>query len=424
MEISNLINPSKKLNIDIIRQDFPILTRKIHGKPLIYLDSAATSQKPRVVIDALTNYYENYNSNVHRGVHQLSVEATEHFEAARLKVAKFINAATPEEIIWTRNTTESINLVAQTWAMANLAPGNEILLTEMEHHSNLVPWQQVAARTGAKIRFIPITDDFTLDLSNLDKLLNKKTRIVAFTMMSNVLGTIPPVKEIIKKAHHVGATVLLDAAQAVPHLPVDVQELDCDFLAFSGHKMCGPTGIGVLYANLRVLELMNPFLTGGEMVKEVSFENASWNDLPMRFEAGTPNIADAIGMGAAVDYLNSLGMDRVRQHEIELTKYALGRFQELEELTVYGPTDLTQRGGVISFYASDIHPHDVGTILDQLGIAIRAGHHCAMPLLKKMEVPATGRASFYIYNNEQEIDQLIEGIKQSLKFFGRAHGRA
>ena len=412
------------LDVQRIRQDFPVLSRTVHGKPLIYLDSAATSQKPRAVIQALVDYYENYNSNVHRGVHTLSVEATERYEEARVKVANFIHAPSPEQIIWTRNTTEAINLVAQTWAIANLKPGDEVLLTEMEHHSNLVPWQQAAARTGAVLRFIPMADDFTLDLSDLDQLLSSKTRLVAVTMMSNVLGTITPAKRIVADAHRVGATVLLDAAQAVPHLPTDVQDLDCDFLAFSSHKMLGPTGIGVLYANRPVLEEMSPFLTGGEMVKEVSLEKASWNDLPMRFEAGTPNIADAIGMGAAIDYLSALGMDRVREHEVQLTQYALERFKEMEEVTVYGTTDLSQRGGVVSFYASDIHPHDVGTVLDQLGIAIRAGHHCAMPLMRKMEVPATGRASFYVYNTEEEVDALVNGVKQALRFFGRSDGRA
>ena len=416
--------PAGPLDVQRIREDFPVLSRTVHGKPLVYLDNAATSQKPRAVIQALVDYYERHNSNVHRGVHTLSMEATEMYEEARIKVASFIHSPSPEQIVWTRNTTEAINLVAQTWAAANLKPGDEVLLTEMEHHSNLVPWQQVAARTGAVLRFIPIAGDFTLDLSNLDRLLNPKTRLVAFSMMSNVLGSITPAKRIVADAHRVGAAVLLDAAQAVPHLPTDVQDLDCDFMAFSGHKMCGPTGIGVLYASQPMLEEMGPFLTGGEMVKEVWLDRASWNDLPMRFEAGTPNIADAIGMGAAIDYLNTLGMDRVRQHEAQLTQYALERFKELEEVTVYGTPDLSQRGGVVSFYASDIHPHDVGTVLDQLGIAIRAGHHCAMPLMRKMEVPATGRASFYIYNTEEEIDALVDGIKQALRFFGRKGQRA
>ena len=405
------------LDVGAIRKDFPVLGRTVHGKPLVYLDNAATSQKPRAVIDALVDYYEHYNANVHRGVHTLSMEATERYEEARTKVARFINAPSPETVVWTRNTTEAINLVSQSWAMATLQPGDEILATEMEHHSNLVPWQQVAQQTGAVLRFIPMHQDFTLDLSDLDRLLTPRTRLVALTMMSNVLGTITPSKEITSAAHRVGAKVLLDAAQAVPHLPTDVQDLDCDFMAFSAHKMLGPTGIGVLYARGELLEEMPPFLTGGEMVKEVTLERASWNDLPMRFEAGTPNIADAIAMGAAVDYLSALGMERVRAHEVQLTSYALERFKEMEEVVVYGPTNMAKRGGVVSFYASDIHPHDVGTVLDQLGIAIRAGHHCAMPLMNKLEVPATGRASFYIYNTEEEVDALVEGLKQALRFF-------
>ena len=411
--------PADPLDVQRIREDFPILSRTVNGKPLVYLDNAATSQKPRAVIQALVDYYERHNSNVHRGVHTLSMEATEMYEEARSKVANFIHAPSPEQIVWTRNTTEAINLVAQSWAVAKLKPKDEVLLTELEHHSNLVPWQQVAARTGAVLRFIPLAEDFTLDLSGLDRLLNRKTRLVAFSMMSNVLGSITPAKQIVAEAHRVGATVLLDAAQAVPHLPTDVQELDCDFMAFSGHKMCGPTGIGVLYASHPALEEMEPFLTGGEMVKEVWLDRANWNDLPMRLEAGTPNIAGAIGMGAAVDYLSTIGMDRVRQHEVQLTRYALERMREVEEVTVYGTTDLSQRGGVVSFYAGDVHPHDVGTVLDQLGVAIRAGHHCAMPLMRKMEVPATGRASFYVYNTEEEIDAMVEGIKQALRFFGR-----
>jgi cysteine desulfurase/selenocysteine lyase len=412
--------PDSPLDPLAIRRDFPILGRTVNGKPLVYLDNSATSQKPRQVIDAISSYYENSNANVHRGVHSLSVEATDLYEAARAKVARFINAPSPEQIIWTRNTTEAINLVSHSWAKANLRPGDEILATRLEHHSNMVPWQEVARETGASLRYIEMADDFTLDLSDLDQLLNPKTKLLALTMMSNVLGTITPAKELVAAAHRVGAIVLLDGAQSVPHLSVDAQDLDCDFLVFSAHKMLGPTGIGVLYARESLLEEMAPFLTGGEMVKEVTLERASWNDLPMRFEAGTPNIADAIGFGAAIDYLSALGMDNVREHELSMTCYALERFKELEEVVVYGPTDLAQRGGVASFYASDIHPHDVGTILDQMGIAIRAGHHCAMPLMQRMQVPATGRASFYIYNTEEEIDLLIEGLNETLRFFGNA----
>lgn len=413
-------DPSSPYDVERIRKEFPILSRMVNGKPLIYLDNAATAQKPSAVIQSLVDYYEQYNSNVHRGVHLLSVEATEQYEEARVKVAKFINAPSSREIVWTRNTTEAINLVAQSWALVNLKEGDEILLTEMEHHSNLVPWQQVASQVGAVLRFIPLALDFTLDLTSLDVLINSKTRLLAMTMMSNVLGTITPVKLLTAAAHRAGASVLLDAAQWVPHAATDVQDLNCDFMAFSAHKMCGPTGIGVLYAKEALLEEMAPFLTGGEMVKEVWLDRAEWNDLPMRFEAGTPNIAGAIAMGAAIDYLSGLGMDLIRQHEMQLTSYALHRFEELEEVVVYGPRDLELRGGVVSFYVNDIHPHDVGTVLDQLGIAIRAGHHCAMPLIKKLEVPATGRASFYLYNTKGEIDALIDGLKDTVRFFGNA----
>jgi cysteine desulfurase/selenocysteine lyase len=408
------------MDVAAIRRDFPILSREVHGKPLVYLDNAATSQKPRAVIQALTDYYEGYNSNIHRGVHALSMEATDKYEEARGKVARFINAPSAEQLIYVRNTTEAINLVARTWAEANLNPGDEILITEIEHHSNLVPWQHAAQETGATLRLIPMAHDHTLDLSDLASLVNSRTRLVAMTHMSNVLGTITPAEEIIEAAHRVGALVLLDAAQSVPHLPTDVQALGCDFLAFSGHKMCGPTGIGVLYVRGEVLEQMEPFLRGGEMVREVTYESATWNDLPMRFEAGTPNIADAIGLGAAVDYLSALGMERVRQHEIQLTGYALERFRELEEVTVYGPTDLRVRGGIVAFHCPGVHPHDLGTALDQMGIAIRAGHHCAMPLMRKLQVPATARASFYIYNTEAEIDTLVDGLHETLRYFG--HG--
>jgi len=424
MTLASRKNAMAPLDVEKVRRDFPILSRTVNGKPLVYLDNAATSQKPRAVIQALTDFYENYNSNVHRGVHALSVEATDRYEEARAKVARFINAPSPEQVIWTRNTTEAINLVAQTWAVANLKEGDEVLVTEMEHHSNLVPWQEVARRKGAVLRFIPMADDYTLDLSGLDRLLTPRTRLMAITMMSNALGTIPPAKALVRSAHRVGALALLDGAQAVPHLPTDVQDLDCDFLAFSGHKMCGPTGIGVLYVRRSVLEEMEPFLTGGEMVKEVTFERATWNDLPMRFEAGTPNIADAIGLGAAVDYLSALGMQNIRAHEVALIGYALERFRELEEVVTYGPTDLSQRGGVLSFYVGNIHPHDVGTVLDHLGIAIRAGHHCTMPLMRRLEVPATARASFYFYNKEAEIDALVDGVKETMRFFGHANRRA
>ena len=409
------------LDASKIRQDFPVLSKLVYGKPLVYLDNAATSQKPASVIQALVDYYEGYNANVHRGVHALSMESTQRYEEAREKVVRFIGAPDSENLIFVRNTTEGINLVASTWASANVGPGDEILLTEMEHHSNLVPWQQLAKKKGARLRFIPVTGEGTLDLSNLDTLLNHHTKLLAMTHMSNVLGTINPVKDIAQKAHAVGAHVLIDAAQSVPHIPVDVADLDCDFLAFSSHKMLGPTGIGGLYVKSAALEQMEPFLTGGEMVQEVTFEGATWNDLPMRFEAGTPNIAGSIGLGAAVDYLQALGMDQVHQHETEITQYALNALKELEEeFNFYGPQDAAVRGGIVSFWSPHIHPHDLGTFLDQAGIAIRSGHHCAMPLVRdRLGVAATARASFYIYNTTDEVDLLVTTLKDSLRYFSK-----
>ena len=405
------------MDVNRIRQDFPILSREVYGLPLVYLDNAATSQKPRSVIQALVDYYEGYNSNVHRGVHSLSMEATDRYEEARTKVARFIGAAEPESIVWTRNTTEGINLVAHSWAQQNIKPGDEIVVSQIEHHSNLVPWQQVAAARGAALRFLPMAEDGSMEMDQVDSIITPRTRLLAVVHSSNSLGTIHPVKELAAKARSVGAAVLIDGAQSVPHMPVDVEDLDCDFLAFSGHKMLGPTGIGALYARREMLEEMEPFLTGGEMVLEVSYEQASWNELPMRFEAGTPNIADAIALGAAVDYLDALGMDSVRAHEVELTRYALKRFRELEEIDVFGPADLDQRGGIVSFNSADVHPHDLGTVLDRQGIAIRTGHHCTMPVMRKMGLAATARASFYVYNTEEEVDLLVDGLKQALRYF-------
>ena len=411
------------LDVQSIRKDFPVLSRKVNGHPLVYLDNAATSQKPSSVIQSLVDYYEGYNANVHRGVHTLSMEATDKFEEAREKVARFIGAETSESIIWTRNTSESINLVAYTWAQENIGEGDEIVLTRMEHHSNLVPWQKVARDKGARIRFIPMTDDYTLDLSDIDSIINPRTKLVSIVHVSNSIGTINPVEELTKLAKRVGAAVLIDGAQSVPHMPVDVAKLGCDFFAFSGHKMLGPTGIGVLYVKRDVLEDMEPFLRGGEMVLEVTYEDASWNDLPMRFEAGTPNIADAIGLGAAIDYLNDIGMQNVRDHEVQLTQYALNAFKELEEeLILHGPADVDVRGGIVSFHHPEVHPHDLGTILDSRGIAVRTGHHCTMPLVKSLGVSATARASFYLYNTEEEVELLIEGLKEALRYF--AHGVA
>lgn len=412
------------LDVSKIREDFPVLSKKVYDdRPLVWLDSAATSQKPRQVIQALVDYYEGYNANVHRGVHALSMESTERYEAARQKVADFVNAESAECLIWTRNTTEGINLVANTWGEDNIAVGDEIVVTAMEHHSNLVPWQQLARRKGAKVRILPLAEDHTLDMDAVDSIIGQRTRLLAMSHASNAVGTINPVKRLAAKARAVGAAVLVDGAQSVPHMPVDAQDMDCDFLAFSGHKMLGPTGIGGLYVKRDVLERMNPFLTGGEMVLAVSYEKASWNDLPMRFEAGTPNIADAIALGAAVDYLQALGMDNVRKHEIELTAYALNAFKELEEeLDVYGPKDARKRGGIVSFHHPDVHPHDLGTVLDRRGIAIRTGHHCAMPMVQSLGVAATARASMYLYNTEAEIDLLVDALKEALRYFGNGFG--
>lgn len=414
------------LDVSKIREDFPILSKKVYdGQPLIWLDSAATSQKPRSVIQSIVDYYEGFNANVHRGVHALSIESTAAFEDARQKVADFIGAESSECIIWTRNTTESINLVAHTWAQENIHAGDEILVTALEHHSNLVPWQKVARDKKATLRIIPLAKDQSLDLSEIDTLINPRTKLVAMVHKSNSIGTTNPVKELAAKARAVGAAVLVDGAQSVPHMPVDVADIDCDFLAFSGHKMLGPTGIGVLYVKHDILERMEPFLRGGDMVLEVSYEDASWNSLPWRFEAGTPNMAGAIGMGAAVDYLNGLGMENVRDHDIQLTKHALDSFKELEEeLEIYGPKDPALRSGVVSFHHPDVHPHDLGTVLDRRGIAIRTGHHCTMPLVRSLGVPATARASFYLYNTNEEVDALLDGIKEALRYFGNGAGTA
>ena len=402
-----------------IREDFPILEREINGKRLVYFDNAATTQKPQAVIDSLVDYYQNYNANVHRGVHSLSMEATDKYEEAREKVAAFINAESSDCLIWTRNSSESLNLVAYTWGEKNIEEGDEIVLTPMEHHSNLVPWQEIARRKGANIRFIPITSDGLLDLTEIEKIINDRTALVSVVHMSNALGTINPVKQIATIAHSRGAKVLIDGAQSVPHIPTDVQDYDCDFLVFSGHKMLGPTGIGCLYAKKEILETMEPFMTGGEMVLEVTYEKASWADLPMKFEAGTPNIADAIGLGAAIDYLNELGMDNIYSHENELTFHAMCKFFELqsEGVELFGPRDENLKGGVFSFNVPDVHPHDLGTVLDNMGIAVRTGHHCAMPLVKSLGVAATARASFYLYNTTDEIDVFVDALREAIRYF-------
>ncbi|MBI5867096.1 MAG: cysteine desulfurase [candidate division Zixibacteria bacterium] len=408
-----------KREVASTREDFPILKRMIHGSPLVYLDSAATTQKPEAVINVLVDYYHQTNANVHRGLYALAAQATDKYEGARAKVAKFIGAGETEEIVFTRNTTESINLVAQSWGTKNLKSGDEILVSEMEHHSNLVPWFMLAKRTGAVVRHIPILDDGTLDLSKWNERFTNRTRLVALTHVSNVLGTINPVPEIAEMVHKHGALLLVDGAQGVPHMPVSVATLGADFVAFSAHKMLGPTGVGVLWGRRELLEAMDPFLGGGDMIRTVSMTAATWNDLPWKFEAGTPNIADVIGFGAAIDYLESIGMTEVRRHEIELTEYALEKMHSVDELEIHGPADPQLRAGVISFNHSDIHPHDLSTYLDRKGVAIRAGHHCAQPLMERLGQTATARASFYVYNNREDIDTLIDALQSAGRFFGR-----
>lgn len=407
------------LNVENIREDFPILTREVHGKPLVYLDNAATTQKPIQVIDSLVEYYKNYNSNVHRGVHLLSVEATDQFELAREKISTFINAKNSELIIWTRNASESLNLVAYMWGRKNIHSGDEILVTALEHHSNLIPWQELAKEKGAFLKIIPIDGDGCLDLEAYKEMLTSKTKLVSVIHVSNAIGTINPVENMIEMAHDVGAKFLLDGAQSVPHMPIDVQDLNCDFLVFSGHKMMGPTGIGVLYAKKELLDDMDPLYTGGEMVLEVTYENATWAPLPMKFEAGTPNIADAIGLGVAVDYLTNIGMDSIHDYEKSIAEYALKKFPVLEEkgVVLFGPKDPNLRGAIFSFHTPTIHPHDLGTIMDHMGIALRTGHHCAMPLVKSLGVPATARASLYAYNTYQEVDMLIDGLIAAIEYF-------
>src|SRR5713101_1727490 len=400
-----------------IRHDFPILSRQVHGKPLVFLDSAVSSQKPLAVIEAMNVYYRTTHTNVHRGVYELSEEATAAMEKARVKVARFINARQSKQVIFTRNTTEGINLVAYSWGNANIHQGDLIVLTEMEHHSNLVPWQLLAQRTSARLEFVPITDDGLLRLDVYEQLLQQQPKLVSFTHVSNVLGTINPAKQMIAQAHAAGAIVLLDGAQSVPHLPVDVQDLDVDFLCFSGHKMLGPTGIGVLYGRRDLLEAMPPFLGGGSMIRKVELRQSTWDDLPWKFEAGTPAIAESIGEGAAVDYLTDLGMENVRRHEQEITRYAIEQLRSVPGLTIYGP-DAEHRSGVTAFTLGDIHPHDLSSILDQeMGVAVRAGHHCTQPLHQRLNVAATARASFYVYTIPEEIDVLVKGLHKALQIF-------
>lgn len=413
-----LVYSTMPLNPTEIRKDFPILQRKTHDSvPLVYLDSTATSQKPQSVIEAMNEYYRRSNANIHRGVHTLAEEATAMYETAREKIARFINAASAKQIIYTRNATESINLVAYTWARANLKAGDLVILTEMEHHSNLVPWQMLQAERGIELDFIHVTEDGLLDLDSYKTLLSRTPKLVAFTHMSNVLGTINPAADIIRMAHEVGAITIVDAAQSVPHLTVDVQALDADFLAFSAHKMCGPTGIGALYGKTELLESMPPFLGGGDMIKEVKLRSFRPNTLPHKFEAGTPAIAEAVGFGAAVDYLTKVGMDNIAAHEHEITEYALERLEEIPGVKLFGPS-ADKKGGVAAFTFDGVHPHDVAQILDREGIAIRAGHHCAQPLHEKFGIPATSRASFYLYNTKEEVDLLVNGIYKVKEMFG------
>lgn len=404
-------------DVEAIRRDFPILDREVHpGVKLIYLDSTATAQKPLAVIDAMDRYYRMTNANIHRGVHVLAEEATAEYEGARQRIASFIGARSAKEIIYTRNATEAINLVAYSWGHANLKAGDTIILTEMEHHSNLVPWQMLAAELKLRLEFIPVTPEGLLDQAEYARLLNLQPKLVAFTHMSNVLGTITPAKAMIRQAHAAGALVLIDGAQSVPHFVVDVQDLDVDFLAFSGHKMCGPTGIGILYGKRALLEAMPPFMGGGDMIRKVYLRSFTPNDLPHKFEAGTPSIAEAIGLGAAVDYLSHIGMDAIAQHEHAIAAYAIDRLSEVSGLTLLGP-GADQRGGVTAFTLKDIHPHDVAQILDSEGIAVRAGHHCAMPLHDKYQIPASTRASFYLYSSFTEVDRLVEGLEKVKRMF-------
>lgn len=408
---------AESARVAAIRRDFPILRRVVAGdKPLVYLDNGASSQKPEAVLQAMDDYYRRLNANVHRGVHTLSEEATAAFENARLRVARFINAPSARQVIFTRGTTEAINLVAHTWGRANLRPGDEVLITEMEHHSNIVPWQILRDQIGFTLRYVPFTPDGLLDMDALPGLLTERTKLFAFTHVSNVLGTINPARELIAQAHAAGAKVLVDAAQSVPHMPVDVQALDADFLAFSSHKMCGPTGVGVLYGRMALLEAMPPWQGGGDMIREVKLSGSTWNNVPYKFEAGTPAIAEVIGLGAAVDYLAQVGMEWVDEHDRALARYACARLAEVEGLRMLGPGP-EQRAGLLSFTLGDIHPHDLAAILDGAGIAIRAGHHCAQPVHDRVGIVASARASFYLYNTFDEVDQLAAGLERANEIF-------
>ncbi len=406
------------LDVERIRRDFPILQRRVHEKPLVYLDNAATSQKPKQVVEAIDDLYRRYNANVHRAIYEMGAEATEAYEASREKLAKFIHARESREIAFTRGATEALNTVAYGWGIkGQVGPGDEIVTTVMEHHSNLVPWYFVQDMKGAKVKFVDIGEDHTLRMEQLDELITRRTKVVAVVHCSNVLGTINDVREIARRAHEVGAICVVDGAQSVPHMPVDVQALECDFMAITGHKMLGPTGSGALYGRADLLEKMEPLLGGGEMIREVHQGWARWNDVPYKFEAGTMNIEGAIGLGAAVDYLNKLGMDSVRAHEKDLVGYALRTLKEVPGLTLLGPRDVERRGGVVAFDLKGIHPHDIASILDAEGIAIRSGHHCAQPLMERLDLAATARASFYVYNTRGEVDALVKGLNKVVEVF-------
>lgn len=403
-----------------LREQFPILNQEVNGHPLVYLDSAATSQKPRQVLDAIKKYYEWDNANVHRGVHTLGSRATDAYEGAREKVARFLNATSPEEIVFTRGTTTALNLVAASYGKAVLKPGDEIVITPMEHHSNLIPWQQVAKATGATLKYLPLQNDGTISLDDVEATLTANTKIVSVMHVSNVLGLVNPVKEIAEIAHRYGAAMVVDGAQSVPHMKIDVQALDCDFFAFSGHKMCGPTGIGALYGKKSLLQNMEPIEFGGEMIDFVDLYESSWKDAPWRFEGGTPIIAGAVGLGAAIDFLQEIGLDTIHQHELKLAAYAYDKLSMIDGITIYGPEE--DRIGLVTFNLDDIHPHDVATVLDAKGIAIRAGHHCCQPLMRWLEVSATARASFYLYNTEEDIDQLVSALLETKEYFSDAIG--
>jgi cysteine desulfurase / selenocysteine lyase len=400
-----------------IRKQFPILHQEVNGNPLVYLDSAATSQKPIQVIETLEKYYREYNSNVHRGVHTLGTRATDGYEGAREKVRKFINAKSTEEIIFTRGTTTALNTVAASYGAANLKEGDEIVISHMEHHSNIIPWQQIAKKTGAQLKYLPLQEDGAISLEDVQATVNHNTKIVSIMQVSNVLGVINPIKEIARIAHENGAIMVVDGAQSAPHMKIDVQDLDCDFFTFSGHKMCGPTGIGALYGKKSLLEKMEPIEYGGEMIDFVELYDSTWKELPWKFEGGTPIIAGAIGLGAAIDFLEQIGLEQIAEHEHRLAAYAMEKMSTIEGITIFGPQDPAKRAGLVTFNISDVHPHDVATVLDAEGIAVRAGHHCAQPLMRWLKQSATARASFYLYNTEEEIDKLVAGLIKTKEYF-------